>query len=142
MITLEIYSDPVCPWCYIGKVALERAMEARPDHPFAVTWHPFMLNPDMPAEGMDRQDYLELKFGADLVTAYGPVVKRARELGAGPEPAGDQRASPTRWPPMRLFIGPGWRASKTPPSATCSAPISRLGKILAPVTCCWTSRRA
>ena len=49
MITLEIYSDPVCPWCYIGKVALERALEARPDHPFAVTWHPFMLNPDMPA---------------------------------------------------------------------------------------------
>lgn len=81
MITLEIYSDPVCPWCYIGKVALERAMEARPDHPFAVTWHPFMLNPDMPAEGMDRQDYLELKFGADLMSAYGPIVKRAEALG-------------------------------------------------------------
>lgn len=81
MIALEIYSDPVCPWCYIGKVALERAMEARPDHPFAVTWHPFMLNPDMPADGMDRQDYLELKFGADLVTAYRPVVDRAEALG-------------------------------------------------------------
>ena len=81
MITLEIYSDPVCPWCYIGKVALERAMEARPDHPFAVTWHPFMLNPDMPADGMDRQEYLELKFGADLMSAYGPIVKRAEALG-------------------------------------------------------------
>jgi len=81
MITLEIYSDPVCPWCYIGKVALERAMEARPDHPFAVTWHPFMLIPDMPADGMDRQEYLELKFGADLMSAYGPIVKRAEALG-------------------------------------------------------------
>ncbi|SUZ30663.1 hypothetical protein ROE7235_00389 [Roseibaca ekhonensis] len=81
MIALEIYSDPVCPWCYIGKIALERAMEARPDHPFAVTWHPFMLNPDMPADGMDRQDYLEMKFGADLVTAYRPVVERAEALG-------------------------------------------------------------
>lgn len=81
MIALEIYSDPVCPWCYIGKVALERAMEARPDHPFAVTWHPFMLNPDMPADGMDRAEYLEMKFGADLVTAYRPVVDRAEALG-------------------------------------------------------------
>ena len=81
MIALEIYSDPVCPWCYIGKVALERAMEARPDHPFAVTWHPFQLNPDMPAEGMDRQDYLKLKFGEGLVDAYRPIVERAEGLG-------------------------------------------------------------
>ncbi|NBB98519.1 MAG: DsbA family oxidoreductase [Alphaproteobacteria bacterium] len=81
MITLEIYSDPVCPWCYIGKIALERAMEARPDHPFAVSWHPFMLTPDMPAEGMDRQEYLELKFGDKLVEAYRPVVERAEGLG-------------------------------------------------------------
>lgn len=81
MIALEIYSDPVCPWCYIGKVALERAMEARPDHQFAITWHPFQLNPDMPTEGMDRQEYLELKFGDRLVEAYGPIVKRAEALG-------------------------------------------------------------
>ena len=81
MIALEIYSDPVCPWCYIGKVALERAMEARPNHPFAVTWHPFMLNPDVPADGMDRAEYLELKFGEGLVAAYRPVVERAEALG-------------------------------------------------------------
>jgi predicted DsbA family dithiol-disulfide isomerase len=81
MITLEIYSDPVCPWCFIGKVALERAMEARPDHPFVVSWHPFQLNPDMPADGMDRQEYLDLKFGADLVSAYRPIVERAEALG-------------------------------------------------------------
>lgn len=81
MIPLEIYSDPVCPWCYIGKVALERAQEARPNHRFAVTWHPFMLNPDMPVEGMDRQDYLELKFGQRLVEAYRPIIERADALG-------------------------------------------------------------
>lgn len=81
MITLEIYSDPVCPWCFIGKIALERALEARPNHPFAVTWHPFMLNPDMPADGMDRQEYLELKFGERLVEAYRPIVERAETLG-------------------------------------------------------------
>jgi predicted DsbA family dithiol-disulfide isomerase len=41
MIPLDIISDPICPWCYIGWTNLARAMEARPDHPFAVEWHPF-----------------------------------------------------------------------------------------------------
>lgn len=63
MVSLEIISDPVCPWCYIGKARLDRALEARPGHPFEITWRPFQLNPDMPKEGMDRREYLDTKFG-------------------------------------------------------------------------------
>ena len=63
MIRLDIFSDPVCPWCYIGKANLDRALEAKGDHPFEVEWHPFQLNPDMPAGGVDRMAYLEEKFG-------------------------------------------------------------------------------
>lgn len=77
MIKLDIFSDPICPWCYIGKTRLERALEARPDHPFVVEWHPFQLNPDMPAGGMDRRAYLEGKFGGTegAKEAYRPIVE-------------------------------------------------------------------
>lgn len=83
MIKLDILSDPICPWCYIGKARLERAMEAEPDHPFAIEWHPFQLNPDMPAEGMDRREYLETKFGGkeNAVRVYGEIAKHAEEEG-------------------------------------------------------------
>ena len=48
MTRLEILSDPICPWCYIGAANLMRAMEARADHGLAVSWRPYFLNPDMP----------------------------------------------------------------------------------------------
>ena len=83
MIKLDIMSDPICPWCYIGKAHLDRALEAHPDHPFEIEWHPFQLNPDMPAEGMDRRAYLEGKFGGKeaAVRAYAPVVEHAEKAG-------------------------------------------------------------
>jgi len=83
MITLDIFSDPVCPWCYIGKTHLDRALEAAPDHPFQVEWHPFQLNPGMPAEGVDRAEYLEAKFGgkAKAVEIYARVEAAAHEAG-------------------------------------------------------------
>jgi predicted DsbA family dithiol-disulfide isomerase len=83
MIKLDILSDPICPWCYIGKANLDRALTQRPDHPFAIEWHPFQLNPEMPAGGMDRRDYLETKFGGreGAVRAYAPVVEAAERAG-------------------------------------------------------------
>ncbi|WP_439103473.1 DsbA family oxidoreductase [Celeribacter marinus] len=77
MIKLDIFHDPICPWCYIGKARLDRAMEARPNHQFVVEWHPFQLNPDMPAQGMDRRAYLEGKFGGvqGAIDAYRPIVE-------------------------------------------------------------------
>lgn len=60
---VDIYSDTICPWCFIGKRRLERALAVRPQPDLAFRWRPFQLNPDMPAEGMERQRYLALKFG-------------------------------------------------------------------------------
>lgn len=83
MIKLDIFSDPICPWCYIGKARLDRALAARPDHPFQIEWHPFQLNPDMPAQGMDRRAYLQAKFGGKerAVQAYMPVIEHATQAG-------------------------------------------------------------
>ena len=80
---LDIFSDPVCPWCYIGKARLERALEQRPDHPFVIEWHPYMLNPTMPEEGMDRREFLQARFGTpeDVVRIHIPVVQACEELG-------------------------------------------------------------
>ncbi|MGR3444886.1 MAG: DsbA family oxidoreductase [Thalassococcus profundi] len=83
MVKLDIMSDPICPWCYIGKSYLDRALEQAPDHPFTIEWHPFQLNPEMPAEGMDRREYLEGKFGGKdgAVKAYMPVAEHAQKAG-------------------------------------------------------------
>lgn len=70
---IEIVSDVVCPWCFIGKRRLEKAMAQRPHIDFEIGWRPFQLNPDMPKEGADRKSYLEAKFG-------GPA--RAKEIYA------------------------------------------------------------
>ena len=84
MVKLDIISDPICPWCYIGKTNLDAALAQVPDHPFTIEWHPFQLNPDMPADGMDRRAYLEAKFGGKdgAVKAYAPVVEHAERAGA------------------------------------------------------------
>lgn len=83
MVKLDIISDPICPWCYIGKTLLDRALAQRPDHPFVIEWHPFQLNPDMPRGGMDRRAYLEAKFGdrEQAVAAYAPVLEKAEAAG-------------------------------------------------------------
>jgi predicted DsbA family dithiol-disulfide isomerase len=80
---IDIVSDVVCPWCFIGKRNLERALDqwrARyPDEVPIVRWHPFQLNPELPADGVPRKQYLEKKFG-------GP--ERAREIYARVSTAG------------------------------------------------------
>ena len=83
MVKLDILSDPICPWCYIGKANLFTALNRIPDHPFVIEWHPFQLNPEMPADGMDRRAYLEGKFGGQegAVQAYLPVQENAEKAG-------------------------------------------------------------
>jgi predicted DsbA family dithiol-disulfide isomerase len=60
---IDIYSDTVCPWCYLGKRRFELAMAARPQYEPRVTWRPFELNPDIPADGVDRAAYLASRVG-------------------------------------------------------------------------------
>ncbi|HEV2553564.1 MAG TPA: DsbA family oxidoreductase [Bosea sp. (in: a-proteobacteria)] len=64
-LPIAIVSDLACPWCFIGKARLEKALDSHGlTDRVAITWLPYELNPDMPAEGMDRTAYLEAKFGA------------------------------------------------------------------------------
>jgi predicted DsbA family dithiol-disulfide isomerase len=64
-ISIEIYSDVICPWCYVGKRRLERALGQLRDRAQAqIDWRPFQLNPTMPLDGMDRTAYLKAKFGS------------------------------------------------------------------------------
>tara|TARA_Y100001935_G_scaffold72108_1_gene60211 strand:+ start:104 stop:739 length:636 start_codon:yes stop_codon:yes gene_type:complete len=64
MIELDIFSDTVCPWCYIGKKRLETTLKKYTNLEIKQTWRPFQLNPGMPPDGMDRQEYLISKFGS------------------------------------------------------------------------------
>ena len=88
-VRLDIFADPVCPWCYVGKANLDRALELAPDHPFIVQWHPFQLNPEMPREGVAKRDWLEDKFGGpakvDAVHDRLREVARAAGLPLNPD---------------------------------------------------------
>jgi predicted DsbA family dithiol-disulfide isomerase len=63
MLTIDVYSDVICPWCFIGKRRLEKGL-ALAGRAAAVRWHPFELNPDMPREGVERRAYRVQKFGS------------------------------------------------------------------------------
>lgn len=64
-VQIQIVSDFVCPWCYIGKRRLEAALAGRPDIQARISWLPFQLSPDMPREGKDRQTHYAEIFGAE-----------------------------------------------------------------------------
>ena len=83
MVTLDIISDPICPWCYIGKARLDQAIAETGLDPFDISWRIFQLNPAMPPEGMDRQEYLETKFGGPegAERVYSHVRRTAAETG-------------------------------------------------------------
>jgi predicted DsbA family dithiol-disulfide isomerase len=83
MISLDIISDIACPWCYVGKGFLDLALAAHPDHPFTIAWHPFELNPGMPADGMDRRAYMAAKFGdpGEAARVYGRLEEYAARAG-------------------------------------------------------------
>ena len=93
MIKLDIFSDPVCPWCYLGKANLERALEAHPGHSFEVEWHPFQLNPDLPAEGVVKRDYLLARFGSaeKLAQIHQQFRDHAAQAGVAIDPDVPQR---------------------------------------------------
>ncbi len=61
---IDAYFDPICPWCYIGKRRMEQALALRPHMDISISWRPFLLNPDMPQQGMERDIYLLGKFGS------------------------------------------------------------------------------
>jgi predicted DsbA family dithiol-disulfide isomerase len=84
-LTIDIVSDVVCPWCYIGKRRLERALALLsiqyPDVDPEVSWHTFQLNPDLAPEGMPRVDYVFNKFGAGGVAKYEHIATVGKDVG-------------------------------------------------------------
>jgi len=73
-LQIDVVSDVVCPWCYIGKKRIESALALAPDVPVELHWRPFFLNPWVPREGISRDEYLTTKFGS--VDAYKGVAQR------------------------------------------------------------------
>jgi predicted DsbA family dithiol-disulfide isomerase len=63
-VRIDVVSDVVCPWCFIGKRRLEKALALKPEIPVEVHWHPYFLNDWIPREGMAREEYLTTKFGS------------------------------------------------------------------------------
>ncbi len=84
-LTIDVVSDVVCPWCYIGKRRLERALALLsvqfPDVDPEVRWHTFQLNPDISAEGMPRADYVFNKFGAEGIAKYEHIATVGKQVG-------------------------------------------------------------
>ena len=77
---IDVVSDVMCPWCFVGKRRLEKAMAQRPDIEFDIRWRPFQLDPTIPPEGVDRKAYLQKKFGD---AAGGDMYKAIVEAGNG-----------------------------------------------------------
>ena len=79
-VLVEMIADLACPWCYIGHVRLKKAVALRPEINVAeLQWWPYLLNPQLPKDGMDRQTYLRSKFGGD--TQAKQVYQRIKDTG-------------------------------------------------------------
>jgi predicted DsbA family dithiol-disulfide isomerase len=79
-VHIEVVSDVVCPWCYIGKRRLEAAIALSPDVDVRINWRPYFLNDWIPREGIDRQTYLETKFGS--AERYNTIAERIAAAAA------------------------------------------------------------
>jgi predicted DsbA family dithiol-disulfide isomerase len=77
-LPIEVVSDVVCPWCYVGKRFLEQAIALKPEIPVTVRFRPYLLNPWVPREGMSREDYLIAKFGS--VERYNANNQRVADM--------------------------------------------------------------
>lgn len=82
-ITIDVVSDAVCPWCFLGQKRLDAALVAIPQVKASVHWRPYQLDPTIPAEGLDRRAYMEAKFGNSgrLEQAHNRLVELGREAG-------------------------------------------------------------
>ncbi len=78
-ITIDVVSDAVCPWCFIGQKRLDKAVAAVPEVDVQIRWRPFQLDPTIPPEGKDRRQYMLAKFGSE---------ERLRQIHANIEPLG------------------------------------------------------
>ena len=78
-VTVEMIADLACPWCYLGLIRLDKARALRPRLEVELRWWPYMLNPQLPKDGMDRRTYLRAKFGGDAEA--GRIYERIEDAG-------------------------------------------------------------
>ena len=82
MITIDVVSDVICPWCFLGKRRLDKALALIPEIKTEVVFRPFFLDPSIPLEGLDRHKYMADKFGEErLKTIHDPLIKASLEDG-------------------------------------------------------------
>lgn len=79
---IDVFFDPICPWCFIGKRRLEAALALRPQARAAISWRPFLLNPEMPMGGIERTAYLVRKFGSEarVRRIYGAIAEAGQSV--------------------------------------------------------------
>jgi predicted DsbA family dithiol-disulfide isomerase len=81
-IAIDVISDVICPWCFLGKRRLDKALEKLPEVTAAITWRPFYLDTAIPEGGMDRRTYLANKFGESrLATLHDPLIEAGKKDG-------------------------------------------------------------
>ncbi len=81
-LAIDVVSDVICPWCFLGKRRLDKAIAMVPEAEVQVRWHPFFLDPTIPAEGIGRREYLAGKFGeARLKTLHDPLIEAGAKDG-------------------------------------------------------------
>ncbi len=79
---IDVVSDVICPWCFLGKRRLDAALDMVPEADVFIRWRPFMLDPTIPPEGLDRHEYMLNKFGPErLKTIHDPLIAAGEELG-------------------------------------------------------------
>ena len=105
-ITVDIFADIICPWCFIGKTRLDQAFARRPEIIPVYQWRSFLLNPSMPPEGMSRQTYLTEKFGHAASAVYGQIAMAGLDAGIEFQFSKIQRTPDTR-PIHRLLLASG-----------------------------------
>ncbi len=108
-VTVDIHSDVICPWCWIGKRRLEQALTAFPVGTATVRWHPFQLNPGMPVEGMPRSAYRQQKFGS---AEHARALDARTTVVAADEGLAFDLAAQTRTPNTRLAHRLIWWAGR------------------------------
>lgn len=81
-LEIDVVSDVICPWCFLGKRRLDKAIASIDDIKVEVNWRPFLLDPSIPKEGMSRREYMENKFGPErLKTIHDPLIAAGNEDG-------------------------------------------------------------
>jgi predicted DsbA family dithiol-disulfide isomerase len=137
-VTIDVISDVVCPWCFIGKRRLEQALAELPQIQATITWRPFQLDPTIPPAGLDRTVYLQNKFGsAERLDAIHQRLVAAGAAEGVPFRFDRITRSPNTLDAHRLIQS----AFKTPSSSACFNAISWTDAILAIARVCRQSRQ-